>query len=334
MEEVTSAVVATSLVLISVFVPVSFFPGTTGILYKQFSLTIAFSIAISLFNALTLSPALAAILLRGEEAQISIFDWTHIGWLSRGYRGFAHGVDRGIHGLGSAYGKAICKVLNYRYVMIVLFLAGLGATGFMYHARADRIRAAGRPELFHRGRAGAARARRFPTPPTVAKQAEKILLADPDVFGTFAVPGFSLSGGSSSNYGLVFAPLKPISEREGKGHSAADIVARVASQALRHSGRDRGGLRTTGHQRHRQLRRIPVRAAGSGPQHAAGPRQRGAQDRGRQPPAPGLARTVHQLYRERSAAAGADRPREGQSHRRADQPGHAGAAASTWARNT
>ena len=71
MKEVSSAVVATSLVLISVFVPVSFFPGTTGILYKQFSLTIAFSIAISLFNALTLSPALAALLLRGEEAKYS-----------------------------------------------------------------------------------------------------------------------------------------------------------------------------------------------------------------------------------------------------------------------
>ena len=66
MAEVTSAVIATSLVLISVFVPVSFFPGTTGILYKQFSLTIAFSIAISVFNALTLSPALAAIFLRPE----------------------------------------------------------------------------------------------------------------------------------------------------------------------------------------------------------------------------------------------------------------------------
>jgi multidrug efflux pump subunit AcrB len=61
MREVTSAVIATSLVLIAVFVPVSFFPGTTGILYRQFSLTIAFSIAISAFNALTLSPALSAI---------------------------------------------------------------------------------------------------------------------------------------------------------------------------------------------------------------------------------------------------------------------------------
>ena len=100
MKEVSSAVVATSLVLISVFVPVSFFPGTTGILYKQFSLTIAFAIAISLFNALTLSPALAAILLRGEEQKYSVLDWTHIGWLSHGYSKFAHGVDRAVHGLG------------------------------------------------------------------------------------------------------------------------------------------------------------------------------------------------------------------------------------------
>ena len=102
MSEVTSAVIATSLVLISVFVPVSFFPGTTGILYKQFSLTIAFSIAISLFNALTLSPALAAILLRGEEAKYNVFDWTRIKPLSKGYSKLAHGIDDGIRAWGAA----------------------------------------------------------------------------------------------------------------------------------------------------------------------------------------------------------------------------------------
>ena len=64
MGEVTSAVIATSLVLIAVFVPISLFPGTTGRLYQQFALTIAFSIALSAFNALTLTPALSALLLR------------------------------------------------------------------------------------------------------------------------------------------------------------------------------------------------------------------------------------------------------------------------------
>src|SRR5262249_9431091 len=67
MKEVAGAVIATSLVLIAVFVPVAFFPGTTGILFRQFALTIAFSIAISAFNALTLSPALAAILLSRQH---------------------------------------------------------------------------------------------------------------------------------------------------------------------------------------------------------------------------------------------------------------------------
>src|ERR1700734_1923791 len=63
MKEVTGAVIAPSLVLVAVFVPVAFFPGTTGILFRQFALTIAFSISISAFNALTLTPALSAILL-------------------------------------------------------------------------------------------------------------------------------------------------------------------------------------------------------------------------------------------------------------------------------
>src|SRR5579864_6432358 len=67
--EITSAVIATSLVLVAVFVPVAFFPGTTGILFRQFALTIAFSIAISAFNALTLAPVLAAILLRESHGE-------------------------------------------------------------------------------------------------------------------------------------------------------------------------------------------------------------------------------------------------------------------------
>ena len=227
MSEVASAVVATSLVLISVFVPVSFFPGTTGILYKQFSLTIAFSIAISLFNALTLSPALAAILLRGEDKKYSVFDWTRIEWLSRGYRTFAHGIDRAIHGTGRIYGKIITNVLKIRYAMVVLFLAGLALTAYMY----VRVPTGFVPQedqnyfiVVVQAPPGASLS--YTT--NVSKAAEQILRADPDVFGTFAVPGFSLSGGSSSNYGLIFAPLKPIEERKGKGHAASDIVARVS----------------------------------------------------------------------------------------------------------
>ena len=128
MAEVASAVVATSLVLISVFVPVSFFPGTTGILYKQFSLTIAFSIAISLFNALTLSPALAAILLRDEEHKYSMLRLdahrVAFAWISRNSRtaSIARSTD-----WARRMARLSTKVLKFRYVMVVLFLAGLGA---------------------------------------------------------------------------------------------------------------------------------------------------------------------------------------------------------------
>ena len=93
--EITSAVIATSLVLVAVFVPVAFFPGTTGILFRQFALTIAFSIAISAFNALTLAPALAAIFLAGSHGQkwwwLRKFD-QGVGAMTRGYRAVLHHV--------------------------------------------------------------------------------------------------------------------------------------------------------------------------------------------------------------------------------------------------
>ena len=126
MGEVTSAVIATSLVLIAVFVPVSFFPGTTGILYRQFSLTIAFSIAISAFNALTLSPALSAMFLRGEEARPSQLDFLHIRPVSRAFAAFIHGADAFITWLASTYAKVIHVALQLRYVLLVVFFAGLG----------------------------------------------------------------------------------------------------------------------------------------------------------------------------------------------------------------
>ena len=227
MAEVASAVVATSLVLISVFVPVSFFPGTTGILYRQFSLTIAFSIAISLFNALTLSPALAALLLRGEESKYSLFDWTHIGWLSRAYRAFAHGVDRAILGLGSGVWQGYQWLLEIpvRDGVVVRWLALAPRDTCIVHVPTGFVPQEDQNYFIVVVQAPPGASLSYTT--DIAKQAEKILLADPDVFGTFAVPGFSLTGGSSSNYGLVFAPLKPIDERKGKGHAASDIVARV-----------------------------------------------------------------------------------------------------------
>ena len=234
MKEVTGAVVATSLVLISVFVPVSFFPGTTGILYKQFSLTIAFAIAISLFNALTLSPALAAILLRGEEHKYNVLDWTHIGWLSRRLSQHSPtGSTAPFTAWARPTAAMIRRTLKIRYVMVVLFCRRTGGYRVSCTVTCPRASCRRRTRTTSSWWCRRRRARRCPTRRKSREQAEKVLLADPDVFGTFAVPGFSLSGGSSSNYGLVFAPLKPIDSRKGEGHSASGHRGACVAQAVR-----------------------------------------------------------------------------------------------------
>jgi HAE1 family hydrophobic/amphiphilic exporter-1 len=206
MAEVTGAVIATSLVLISVFIPVSFFPGTTGILYKQFSLTIAFSIAISAFNALTLSPALSALLLRKPVLS----------------HGLLHAIDRGIKGMASGYARAIHVVLRLRYLMLLIFFVGLAVTAYMYKhvptafvPQEDQgyfiiqVQAPQGASLSYTGR--------------LVDAAQAVLRDQHDIEGSFAVTGFSFSG-SAPNYGIIFSSLKPVGDRKGKGHSAAEIV--------------------------------------------------------------------------------------------------------------
>ncbi|WP_158749835.1 efflux RND transporter permease subunit [Acidobacterium sp. S8] len=235
MGEVTSAVIATSLVLISVFVPVSFFPGTTGILYKQFALTIAFAIAISAFNALTLSPALAALFLRGEEEKYKMLDWTRIKPLSRGYSAFAHGVESVIIWLGRTYARVIHVALRLRYVLLVVFFAGLAATVFVYrHVPTGFIPQEDQNYLICVVQTPPGASLNYTT--ELSHRAEQLILQDKDVFGTFAVPGFSLSGGSAPNYGLIFVPLKTIDERRGAGHGASAIVARLAPKLFQVPG--------------------------------------------------------------------------------------------------
>ena len=223
MSEVTSAVIATSLVLIAVFVPVSFFPGTTGILYRQFSLTIAFSIAISALNALTLSPALAALFLRGEEAKYQQLDFLRIAPLSRAWAGIAHGIDGFINWISRGYAGLIHIALRLRYLLVLVFFAGLAATGWMYlHVPTGFIPQEDQGMLMVVVQAPPGASLSDTT--AISDRAQRVLATDPDIAGAFAVSGFSLTG-SSPNAGMIFAALKPADERLTKGHSAADIVA-------------------------------------------------------------------------------------------------------------
>jgi HAE1 family hydrophobic/amphiphilic exporter-1 len=223
MGEVTSAVIATSLVLIAVFVPVSFFPGTTGILYRQFSLTIAFAIAISAFNALTLSPALSAIFLRGEEDRPKQLDFLHIAPVSRAFAAFIHGADAAVSWLARTYGKAIHVGLRLRYLLLLVFFAGLGATVWVYlHVPTGFIPQEDQSFLMVIVQAPAGSSLAYTG--ALANRAEAIIAHNPDIGGAFSVMGFSFTGGSS-NSGMMFISTTPSDQRRGKGHSTADIVA-------------------------------------------------------------------------------------------------------------
>ncbi|MGA2808894.1 MAG: multidrug efflux RND transporter permease subunit [Terracidiphilus sp.] len=240
MGEVTSAVIATSLVLIAVFVPVSFFPGTTGILYRQFSLTIAFAIAISAFNALTLSPALSALFLRGEEDRPHQLDFLRIRPVSRAFAAFVHGADASVSWLASTYAKSIHVALQLRYIMLALFFAGLGATVWVYqHVPTGFIPQEDQGYLMVIVQAPPGSSLAYTT--SLADRAEAIIGQNQDVAGAFSVMGFSFSGGAS-NAGMMFVSTKPSDQRRSKGHSAADIVADLSPKLMSLMFAPNGGL--------------------------------------------------------------------------------------------
>jgi HAE1 family hydrophobic/amphiphilic exporter-1 len=208
--EVFGAVIATSLVLVAVFVPVSFFPGTTGRIYQQFSLTIAFSVGISTFNSLTLSPALGALLLRAAPA--------HKGW-------FFRGVDAVLGWTRRRYAASLGFLLRFRPVVALAFVACLGTT----YALMRLVPVGFVPEedqgyiiVILQGPEGSS----LSHTEGVVAQAEAVLSQQPEVAGVFSVGGFSF-GGSGPNKGILFADLKPWDERRGEDHSAAGLVARL-----------------------------------------------------------------------------------------------------------
>ena len=219
MKEVTGAVIATSLVLVAVFVPVAFFPGTTGILFRQFALTIAFSISISAFNALTLAPALAALLLgrlHGEK------NW------------FSKRVDRVMLAVTNGYVRALRAFLRYEVLALILFAAGLGLAFFVF----KKV-----PQGFvpNEDQGYLVVAIQAPTGASleytrnIGVQVAAITKNVPEIFGTFSVAGFSF-GGNAPNAGLVFLPLQAYEKRKGEEHSASAVINRLRGPLFGISG--------------------------------------------------------------------------------------------------
>jgi len=210
MKEVAGAVIATSLVLVAVFVPVAFFPGTTGILFRQFALTIAFSITISTFNALTLTPALSAILLGRQHGEK--------GW-------FFTRVDRVIGGLTEGYRRSLRVFLRFRVIAVALFLIGLGLTYFIFQ-RVPRGFVPNEDQgyfiILVQSPSGAS----LEYTRNIGKQLTQILNKVPEIEHVFAVSGFSFAG-NASNRGLTFATLRPYSQRKGNEHGAQAVLNKI-----------------------------------------------------------------------------------------------------------
>ncbi|HEY6273653.1 MAG TPA: multidrug efflux RND transporter permease subunit [Terriglobales bacterium] len=215
MKEVTGAVVATSLVLIAVFVPVSLFPGTTGKLYQQFALTIAFSIAISAFNALTLSPALAALLLRQRQGHINPFFAT---------------INSLIHHTTAAYERMLHELARWKPAVVAVFFIGLAATYLVYRAvPTSFIPEEDEGYFFVVVQAPPGASLRYTT--KVLDKAVAIVSSNPDVEGMFSVPGFGFTG-TAPNQGIIFASLKDRKLRPGRKHSARAVVDGMTPQLM------------------------------------------------------------------------------------------------------
>ena len=223
MTEVSGPIIAIALVLVAVFVPLAFISGLTGQFYKQFALTIAISTVISAFNSLTLSPALAALLLQSHDApkdRLTRVMNSLFGWL---FRGFNAVFTRG----SNAYSGGVRRVISRKTLMMAIYLVLIGSTVFLFKAvpggfvpPQDKQYLVGFTQLPD----GASLDRTE----DVIRRISDIALKVPGVESAIAFPGLSINGfTNSSNAGIVFLSLKPFEERETPELSAGAIAGRL-----------------------------------------------------------------------------------------------------------
>lgn len=211
MRQLFGAVIATSLVLMAVFVPVGFFPGTAGQVYQQFALTIAFAIAISTLNALT--PVLAALLLRAQPRQTG---W--LGWSFRRINGFLTELER-------SYRWSLGRLTRLQSLALVGFAGLLVATGWLY-TQVPQVFLSEEDQGYFISILQGPDGTSLNYTEQVVAQAEQQLLAIPELKGTFAMGGVGFNG-NTPNRGILFAPLKSWKERQQPEQSVTGILNRV-----------------------------------------------------------------------------------------------------------
>ena len=230
MEEVTPAVIAIACGLTAVFVPVAFISGITGQFYRQFALTISFSTLLSAFNSLTLSPALAALILKPHKAKRDWLTWSVdflFGWL---FRLFNFGLEK----VNAGYVAALHYVVRLSILVLavyagLLFVTYLGfktvPTGFIpQQDQGYLIVALQLPDASSIDRTDA-----------VLNRMSEIASKTPGVEATFAVTGLNLlTGTTQTNAAVIFLPLKHFSERKGKPAETAHAISAYLTEKYSH----------------------------------------------------------------------------------------------------
>ncbi|MDP3247991.1 MAG: efflux RND transporter permease subunit [Polaromonas sp.] len=214
MKQISGAIIGVTVVLISVFVPLAFFTGSTGNIYRQFSAVMVASISFSAFLALSLTPALCATLLKPVEAGHHHEKRGFFGWFNRGFSRTARG-----------YESVVARVLKRAARYLIIYVAIIAAVAVVYM----RL-----PTSFLPGEDQGNILVNVQLPPgatqertlSVMKQVEGYLLKQPEVQSMVSVLGFSFSG-QGQNAALAFVTLKDWGEREGAGQSAAALAGRA-----------------------------------------------------------------------------------------------------------
>jgi len=226
MEEVSGPIVAIALVLCAVFVPTAFIVGLSGEFYKQFALTIAISTVISAFNSLTLSPALAALLLKPHGAKkdrlTRAIDFA-FGWFFKLFNRFFGRASRG-------YGKLVTHTLRSSMIAVVVYagLIGLTILGF---SRVPTGFVPTQDKGYLVSFAQLPNGATLDRTEDVIRRMSDIALKHPGVQNAVAFPGLSINGFTNSpNSGIVFATLKPSEERRSPELSANAIAADLNQQ--------------------------------------------------------------------------------------------------------
>ena len=211
MRQITGPVIAITLVLLSVFVPIAFIPGLSGELFRQFAVTISVAMLLSAINALTLSPALCAVFLRHNGPQRGVMGW----------------VLRRIDNVRDGYAAVVRRLVRVAILGIVMIVvAGFGAyklfqstpTGFL--PQEDQ----GAFFIFIQLPDGAA----IPRSRETVTRVQALLHTMPQIQHVIEIVGFSLlDGGVESNAAFMVAKLKPFADRQGAADSAQALIGRT-----------------------------------------------------------------------------------------------------------